>query len=104
MHKVTFKQNIKRLFFNKDYKFFWRHETTIGNLYGVVLNRLGMLLLKLARKVLRKGGGSYKGKFYQNCSWCGGIQTRETGLHMHVSRKGSRCGISYKQCCDQPYV
>ncbi len=95
--------NIKK-YFGKDYKFFWRNDSILGNIYGVILNRLGVLLLKLSRKLLRKGGGSFRGKFYSNCSWCGGVQTRETGLHMHISRKGARCGITNKQCCDQPLV
>lgn len=91
-------------YFSKDWKFFWRYDSIIGNIYGVILNRLGLLFLTIGRKMIRRGGGSFAGKFYSNCSWCGAEQTVSTGLHMHCSRKGSRCGIRNKDCHDQPFV
>ena len=101
MEKI--KLRCKQLF-GKDYKFFWRYDTAVGNLYGVVLNRLGMKLLTLSRKMLRKGGGHFRDKYYQNCSWCGGVQNINTGLHMHASNKGMRCGRTPVECCKQPKV
>lgn len=88
----------------KEYKFFWRRDTFIGNLYGVILNRLGMKLLNLGRKMIRKGGGKFRNEHYQNCSWCGGVQNVNTGLHMHISNKGLRCGCTPIECNKQPKV
>ena len=91
-------------YFGKDYKFYWRNETIIGNWYGVLLNRLGIKLLNIGRTLLRKGGGSFRGNYYSNCSWCGDVQTPMTGMHMSVSRKGSRCTREQPRCDKQPLV
>ena len=84
-------------YFSKDWKFFWRQDSFIGNWYGVFMNRLGMVLLKAARKSLRIGGGTFMGKYYSNCSWCG---TDSLGSY---SSRGSRC-LSSKPCDSQPFV
>ena len=95
--------NVNKLF-GKDYKFFWRHDTVIGNIYGVVLNRLGMLLLTLARKLIRKGDGNFRDKHYSNCSWCGRSWDKGFGLDFTRSNKGSRCGCLPISCDQQPKV
>ncbi len=85
-------------YFSKDWKFFWRMDSFIGNWYGVALNRLGMLFLKLGRKMLRKGGGTFRGKYYSNCSWCGDGGNYSQGLHHSYSYKGSRCTNTPTRC------
>ena len=83
--------NDYKKYFTKDWKFYLRNDSKIGNWYGVLLNRIGLQLLKLGRKALRKGGGTFRGKHYMNCSWCGDSQEYPEGLHMSVSRRGARC-------------
>lgn len=87
-------------YFSKDWKFYWRYDSPIGNLYGVILNRIGLIFLTIGRKCLRRGGGKFRGKYYQNCSWCGVIYT---DAHMHISRKGNRCGIT-THCYKKPLI
>ena len=100
-------------YFSKDWKFFLRNDSLIGNWYGVALNRLGVLLfrqgyLNIGRRLIRKGGGTFRGKHYFNCSWCANTQEYYEGLHFTFSRKGGRCGIrrsGYDKYCDrQPFV
>ena len=76
----------------------WRQDSFIGNWYGVAMNRLGLRLLKLGRKMIGKGGGTFRGKYYSNCSWCGDGGDYSGGLHHSYSRKGSRCTIVHKRC------
>lgn len=89
-------------YFSKDWKFFWRQDSLIGNWYGVFLNRFGVLLLNLSRKLIRKGGGTFRGKHYSNCSWCGddGYGRCDTS-YSHV---GARCMSRHKTCDNQPKV
>lgn len=70
----------------KDYKFFWVYETKVGEYYRTIMDWIGIKLLILARWFLKKG--------CKSCSHCGAKQTTATGLHMSVSRKGMRCGLS----------
>jgi hypothetical protein len=100
-------------YFGKDWKFFWRMDSFVGNWYGVALNRIGVYVfrrghLTIGRKLIRLGGGTFRGKFYSNCSWCSYTQEHYEGLHFTFSRKGGRCGIKrigYAEKCDtQPFV
>lgn len=84
-------------YFSKDWKFFWRQDSFIGNWYGVIMNRMGLMILNLGRKLLRKGGGKFRGTYYQNCSWCGSKNW------LSVSRNGCRC-MSLTSCDNKGFV
>jgi len=88
-------------YFSKDWKFFIRMDSVIGQWYGVFINRMGMKLLSIGRKLIGKGGGTFNGKYYQNCSWCGDTQG-SGGLHMSASRKGMRCERQTPVCGKRP--
>lgn len=77
--------------------FYIRHETTIGAIYGIVLNKIGMLLLRWARKLIASGGGNFKGKRYDNCSWCG-KEFKNIAQYSHYGKNGLRCGEANDPC------
>lgn len=89
--KLWFKQR-----FGRDWKFFWMQDSYVGAAYKNICDYLGFKLLKISRKLMRIG--------YKRCSWCGEEQNMSTGMHMHASRKGMRCGNQSKSCCDKPLV
>lgn len=82
--------------FGRNWKFFWMEDSWIGSVIKNTSDYLGFKLLLLSRKLMRIGG--------KRCSWCGEKQNRNTGMHMHASRKGMRCGNIPVSCCDKPFV
>ncbi len=83
-------------YFGKDWKFFWTTNIVWDKLVQIPCDFLGLKLLKFSRKLLRIGAKS--------CSWCGDKQNKNTGMHMHASKKGFRCGNTPRRCCDREYV
>lgn len=86
-------------YFGKDWKFFWRYDTTIGAWYGAILSIIGLFLLNTGRKFLKKGGGKIGKKYYQYCSWCGRGPIQNGGLNHSCGKKGRRCMST--PSCDQ---
>ncbi len=80
-------------YFNKDWKFYLTENNVWKILIRIPCTYVGYRLMLFSRLLLKIGK--------QRCSYCGEKQNINTGLHMHISRKGMRCGNN-NECYKKP--
>ena len=81
---------VLKQYFGRDWRFFWTTNIVFKKLVRVPCTYLGLKLMKLSRWLLKIGR--------ERCSWCGAKQDGNTGLHMHATKKGMRCGDTPMSC------
>ena len=75
-------------YFSKEWKFYLTTNKIWDILIRIPCTYVGYKLMIFSRWLLKIGE--------KRCSYCGEEQNINTGLHMHVSKKGLRCGNSNK--------
>jgi len=78
-----------KVYFGKDWKFYLTTSRAWKIVIQIPFTYIGYKLMLFSRWMLKIGR--------ERCSYCGEEQTIATGLHMHASKKGMRCGNS-NQC------